>query len=279
MGQLLNFLYKYRAFFAFLVLEAVCFWLIIANNNYQKTVFVNSASGLIGTINESSNEISDYFSLARVNRELAEENERLRALLLNQGSMPDSLLYFDIDPDTTDSVQYILKTAEVIDNSTSLANNMFMINKGSRDGIQPNMGVITSRGVAGKIRSVGKRYSRAVSMLNTRNPTSARHKRSNRQGTVQWDGVNPSKAKLLYITREVDVQVGDTVVTSGFNAIFPKDLMIGIVSRVQPDANQRDLDILVDLSVDFGALEHVYVIENQYKQEKDSLVENDPLNF
>ena len=251
----------------------------MANNNYQKTVFINTASGLIGTINESSNELSDYLALSGVNRELAEENARLRAMLLNQGVLPDSLLQFDIDPDTTDSVQYILRTAEVIDNSTRLANNMFMIDKGSDHGIAPNMGIVNSLGVVGKVRSVSGRYARAISLLNTRNPISARHKNSNRYGTVQWDGSDPQIAKLLYITRDVPVAPGDSIVTSGFNAIFPKDLMIGVVSKVEPDPNQRDLDIEITLSVDFGALEHVYVIENQLRPEKDSLMLNDPLNF
>ncbi len=175
MGQLLAFLYKFRAFFTFLILEVFCIWLIVSNNNYQKTVFINSAAGLVGTVNESANEITDYFSLARVNRELAEENERLRAELLNRPESLDSLVQFDIDPDTTDTVQYRLRTAEVIDNTTNLANNLFMINKGSSDGIEPGMGVVTSTGIAGKVRSVGKRYTRVVSVLNPRSPISARH--------------------------------------------------------------------------------------------------------
>ncbi len=279
MGQLLAFLYKFRAFFTFLILEVFCIWLIVSNNNYQKTVFINSAAGLVGTVNESANEITDYFSLARVNRELAEENERLRAELLNRPESLDSLVQFDIDPDTTDTVQYQLRTAEVIDNTTNLANNLFMINKGSRDGIEPGMGVITSKGIAGKVRSVGKRYSRVVSVLNTRNPISARHLSSQRMGSVQWDGVDSDYAKLLFITRETVVEPGDTIITSGFNAIYPKGLMIGIVSEVKPDPNQRDLDIKLKLSVDFRALEYVYVIENQYIVEKDSLIENDPLSF
>ena len=63
------------------------------------------------------------------------------------------------------------------------------------------------------------------------------------------------------------------------NEFNGKGLMIGIVSEVKPDPNQRDLDIKLKLSVDFRALEYVYVIENQYIVEKDSLIENDPLSF
>lgn len=279
MGQLLAFLFKFRAFFTFLVLEVLCIWLIISNNNYQKTVFINTASGVVGSITESSDEISDYFELNKVNKELAAENERLRALLLNQKVSLDTLAQLEIDADTTDSIQYFLRHAEVIDNSVAGSRNIFIIDKGSNDGITPNMGVINSLGVVGKIRSVSSRYATAISVLNTSNTISARHKASNRIGTVQWDGVDPQKAKLLYITRDVVLQVGDTVITSGFNAIFPKDMTIGFVSAIEPDPNQQYWDIDVDLSVDFGALEYVYVIENRFKVEKDSLVQSDPLNL
>ena len=279
MGQLLRFLYKYRAFFTFLLLEIICIWLIVANNNYQKTVYLNTASGVIGGITESQDEISDYFTLGRVNKELAAENARLRQLLLNQQVPIDSLADFSIESDSTDSVQYLLRMAEVIDNSVRQTNNFFMINKGSEDGIAPNMGVINPNGVVGKVRSVSRRYAHVISLLNTRNPISARLSRTNRFGTIQWDAADHRKAKLLFITRDVPVQVGDTVVTSSFNAVFPKDLMIGIVSKATPDPNQRDLDIEVELSVDFGKLEYVYVIENQLKPEKDSLAQTNPLEL
>ncbi|GAB5524312.1 MAG: rod shape-determining protein MreC [Roseivirga sp.] len=278
MGQLLAFLFKFRAFFTFLVLEVLCIWLIISNNNYQKTVFINTASALVGSVTESSDEISDYFELNKVNKELAAENERLRALLFNQKVSLDTMTQLEIDADTTDSIQYFLRTAEVIDNSVARTRNMFIIDKGSDDDITPNMGVINSLGVVGKIRSVSRRFASAISVLNTSNTISARHKTSNRLGTVQWDAVDPRKAKLLYITRDVQLQMGDTVITSGFNAIFPKDMTIGFVSAIEPDPNQQYWDITIDLSVDFGALEYVYVIENRLKEEKDSLIQSDPLN-
>lgn len=262
-----------------MVLEVLCIWLIVSNNNYQKTVFINTASGLVGAITESSDDISDYFELTKVNKELAAENMRLKALLLNSQISTDSLMMFDIDPDTTDSIEYVLNTAEVILNSVANSRNYFMINKGSDHGIVADMGVINSRGIVGKIRSVSGQFSRAISVLNIRNEISATHKNSNRFGTVQWDGVNPQRTKLLHITKDVNIQLGDTIVTSGFNSVFPKAIIIGIVSGIQPDRNQRDWDIDVDLAVDFGALEHVYIIENRFRQEKDSLTQSDPLNL
>tara|TARA_A100000171_G_C2129253_1_gene145574 strand:- start:498 stop:1352 length:855 start_codon:yes stop_codon:yes gene_type:complete len=282
MGQLFSFLYKYRAFFTFLTLEVICIWIIVRNNNYQRAAYFSVASGFVGNINERTNNISDYFSLKKVNSDLAEENARLRTLLLQLTETPlDSLKTFDIDTDTTDAVHYRLIAAEIVDNSIRLSHNFFKINKGSNDGIKTGMGVISQKGVVGKIRTVSKNYSSGISLLNSRNQVSAKLKNSNRTATIQWDGDgrNPRVAKLLYITREDNVQVGDTVVTSSFNAVYPKDIMIGTVASVKPDPNQRDLEIEVSLSVDFGTLAYVYVIENIYKEEEDSVSLNNPVDF
>ncbi|MGW8122498.1 rod shape-determining protein MreC [Roseivirga echinicomitans] len=280
MGQLFSFLYKYRAFFTFLTLELLCIWLIVRNNNYQRAAYFSAASGFVGNVNERTNNISDYFSLKRVNHELADENAQLRALLLQTNKVSlDSLGVFEIDTDTTDAIQYELIAAEIVDNSIRQSHNFFMINKGSNDGIKEGMGVINQKGVVGKIRAVSKNYASGISLLNSKNQVSAKHKNSNRYATVQWDGDDPRIAKLLYVTREVDINVGDTILTSSFNAVYPKDIMIGTVANVMPDQNQRDLDIDITLSVDFGTLAYVYVIKNVLRPEEDSLLLNVPKDF
>lgn len=280
MGQLLAFLVKYRAFFTFLFLELVCIWLIVSNNDYQRSAYINSSSNIIGSINETSDNIGDYFGLRRVNRELAEENAKLRAQLLMNSQTPlDSLSHFSIEADSADTMQYLLTSAEVESNSIRNANNFFMINKGSDHGIKPEMGVINTFGVVGKIRSVSKNYSSGISLLNTRNSFSAKHQSSGRNGTIQWDGRDPKVAQLLYITPDVIVQVGDTIVTSSYNAIFPKNMMIGTIKNSTIDANNAYLNIDITLSVDFGRLSYVYVIENIRKPEQDSLSQSNTENF
>ena len=280
MGQLLAFLVKYRAFFLFLFLELICIWLIVSNNDYQRSAYINSSSSLIGSINETSDNVSEYLGLKRVNRELAEENARLRALLLATKMSPlDSLIDYMIPADSTDTMEYVVRAAEIIRNDIHQTSNFFMINKGAKDGIKPEMGVVSSFGIIGKIRSVSKNYAQGISLLNTRNSFSAKHQNSGRIGTVQWDGRDPKLAQLLFITPDVNVQKGDTVVTSSYNAIFPKDLLIGIVEDVVPDANNTYLNIDLLLSVDFGKLSYVYVIENIRKPEQDSLSNANPLNL
>lgn len=278
MGQLLSFLYRFRAFFIFLLFELICIWLIVRHNDYQRSSFANATSYIVGAVNETSDNITDYFTLRKVNKELAAENARLRSLVLSQEPLPtDSLSTLILETDTTDSVHYQLIPAEVVRNSIRNTNNFFMLNKGSKDGIKAGMGVINSAGVVGKIRGVSENYSEGISLLNTRNPISAKHLRSGRMGTVLWTGTNPSVAQLQFITPEVEVMPGDSVVTSSYNSIFPKDVMIGTVLSSEPDKNNTYLNISIDLEVAFGSLSYVYVVQNIYKQEQDSLINTNPL--
>ncbi|WP_420384883.1 rod shape-determining protein MreC [Roseivirga sp.] len=274
MGQLLSFLYRFRAFFTFLLLELICVWLIVRHNDYQRSSFTKTTAGISGSINESTNNISEYFSLKKVNKQLAEENARLRSLLLSQETLPtDSLVEpILVASDSLDSLTFELITAEVIRNDIRNTNNFFMLNKGSSDGLEEGMGVINSFGVVGKIRGVSKKFAEGISLLNTKNPISAKHKASGRMGTVLWEGVNPQEARLLYLTPDIRIEPGDTIVTSGFNPIFPKEVMIGTVVSSSPDKNNTYLNTVIKLSVDFGSLSYVYVIKNYDKPEQDSLI-------
>lgn len=263
-----------------MLLEFFCIWLIVRHNDYQRSSFTKTTAGVVGSVNQTTANITEYFSLKKVNEELAQENARLKSLLLSNRAIPfDSLTQLPLASDSTDSLSYELIPAEIVRNSIRNANNFFMINKGSNDGIEPGMGVINSLGVVGKIRDVRGDFAQGISLLNTRNPISAKHKITERMGTVLWEGVNPQVAKLLYLTPDVRIEVGDTIVTSSFNSIFPKEIMIGTVRSSEPDKNNTYLNIEIDLSVEFGSLSFVYVIKNNEKPELDSLINSNPQLF
>src|SRR5690606_37393983 len=84
MERLFLFIYQYRAFFTFIVLEVMCFWLIVENNQYQGAKFFNSSNTVVASLNNFSQSIRDYFLLSEVNNTLADENAELRRQLEKQ---------------------------------------------------------------------------------------------------------------------------------------------------------------------------------------------------
>jgi rod shape-determining protein MreC len=269
MQRLFLFFYQYRAFFTFLILELICAWLIIGNNPYQGARFFNSSNGLVASMNNVSHGVREYFLLRQINSTLAEENAQLRSKFeaLNQ------LQYISTLPAVTDSTvvnQFDFVSAKVVSNTVNRFTNFLTINKGSEQGVEPGMAVISPLGAVGKVRTVSRHYSVVTSILHVDVQISALLKSTGHFGTIQWDGINPDFVKLKYIPRHVEVSKGDSVLTSGYNAIFPEGIMVGLVDEVLL-TDELFYDLTVKLSQDFRKLSYVEVVKNSMKYELDSL--------
>lgn len=268
MRRLFQFIYQYRAFFIFLLLEVLSGWMIVYNNHYQSAAFFNSANGFSGGVMTFTYNVDTYFSLDEVNERLARENEMLRNQLAAKGANTDSLILF-----TPASIagQYEYTTAEVINNSVDRFTNYLTINKGSEDGIVSGMGIVNDQGLVGKVKSVSKNYATVYSALHINFLISSLIEETQTFCTASWDGTDPTSIDLLYVPRHIKVQRGMRIVTSGYNAVFPEGVKIGTISEVSIDDDATFYDIKVELAVDFQSVNYVYSIGNKLVQEKDSL--------
>jgi len=270
MERLLNFVYQYRAFFTFLVLELFCAWLVVENNQYQSTKFFNSSNQLAANIIGFSHGVREYFSLRGINDELAEENAALRAKLEQRNQSMYALEVMKIK-DIAVVNRYDYVSAKVVNNSVSLFKNYITINKGKNVGLEPGMAVISSAGAVGKVKSVSEHYAVLISLLNVDEQVSSVIKRTQHFGTAQWEGSDPRIISLKYIPRHVTPVVGDTVITSGYNAVFPEGIFVGIIKEVNLKEEALFWDIQVELAQDFSKLAFVNVVRSNLKHEKDSL--------
>ena len=147
----------------------------------QRSELMKAASSVSNSLTGTTGKIIEYFSLGGVNERLSMENtalrmenDRLRAAL-EQTVCVDSIA-------ADDSLLFDYIPASVVSNSTDRLHNIIVINKGTRDGVKEDMGVITDRGIIGYILSAGERYSKVSSMLDIDNMASAIHRRSNTFG-------------------------------------------------------------------------------------------------
>jgi len=270
MERLLNFVYQYRAFFTFLLLELICAWMIVENNQYQSTKFFNSSNKLAANLIGVSQGVREYFSLRVINADLAEENAKLRTQLEKRNQSLYTLEVREIkDPAIINRFEYV--SAKVVNNSTSLFKNYITINQGRNAGIEPGMAAISSDRVVGKVKSVSTHYAVLISLLNVDENVSSVIKRTQHFGTVKWDGTNPRIVNLMYVPRHVQPLVGDTIVTSGYNAIFPADVLVGVIKEVNLKEEALFYDIKVELAQDFGKLAFVEIVKSNLKHERDSL--------
>ena len=269
MERLFLFFYQYRAFFTFLILEVICAWLIIENNQYQGARFFNSSSSTVASLNNLSQDVREYFLLRNINSTLAEENAYLRSKLerynqLVQAESPHVI------KDSAAIKQFDFISAKVVNNSVNWFTNYLTINKGSDDSVATGMAVISSLGAVGKVKSVSKHYSVVMSILHIDNMVSVFMPRTGYFGSVRWDGKDPDFVQLDFVPRHVQPAKGDTIVTSTYNAIFPEGIIVGTIEDVKQNETLF-YDLRVKLSQDFRKLSYVEVVRSHLKHEQDSL--------
>ena len=255
MQDLLAFFLRFGGVFTFLVMEAICALLIVRYNDSQRAIWLHSGNQISGSVAAKVDAWSDFISLREVADSLAAENARLRLqILLQPEGLPDSVQVTRIDSNFT------LLPTRVVRNSVALANNTLTIDRGSNQGVLARQGVISGRSIIGVTRSVGNDYSEVLSLLHSESQISATLVKAGYYGVLRWGGVKPRKMKLEEVPRHAVLTIGDSVVTSGFSAIFPKGLNIGRVDTFWLEPGSDFYEVRVDLSHDPANLDYGYIV-------------------
>lgn len=250
----------------FLILEVLCIILLVNNLPYQKRKLVSVGNAISGKFFKSKTNFTNYFSLKEENQLMMDHNAMLMSELYinnNNITLKDSV-----------SQDYRFIPANVINNSIYHLNNFLLIDKGRKDGIKKDMGVISANGIVGKIANVSENYASVISMLHPYSVISARFTENQHLANVCWETTDYRFGTVKDIPLHLFPQKGDTLVTSGFSNIYPADIMIGTIEEML-DNNSKDFNTAkIRFSTNFSTLRHVYVIENLHQTEIDSLISN-----
>lgn len=291
----------------FLLVELFSFYIILQYNDRQNAIFTHTMGLVGGNVLNKRNQWVEYAHLKEISDSLMEENARLRTRLADakhiQVPYRDTFFIRDLDTLTrTDSLrllmvrpQYEFISGRVIGNSISGANNWLILNRGSTDGVEPGMGVVSKNGVVGIVRHVTAHFSMVMSALHRQTRISVLVQRvdekgapieeagnvfasrsnqpSKSLGSLIWEGGDPTIMTLKFVQRHFKVKENDLVVTSGYSQIFPKDIVVGrvIAPPVQDPENLDFWIIKVQLNQDMATLSDVNVVKDIFYSELDSL--------
>ena len=275
MRNLIDFLLKHHAWIIFLFYVVVSCALLFGSNPYQRSVFFGSSNRVVSQVYEAKDAVTGYFGLRTANAdllhyngELEQENIRLRRLLqkYSYAAAADSLA-------ATDTIlqHYDFVVAHVINNSVTHLENYITLDKGSADGVEPEMAVVDHRGVIGIVNVVNEHNSVAISVLNTKLHISCKVKGTDCFGSLTWDGRSAAYALLEEMPRHVEFASGDTIVTSGFSAVFPDGVMVGTIHDYAKQKDDNFYAMQVKLSTDFTQLGAVRIIKNRMQDSRQAL--------
>ncbi len=271
MLQLVEFISRNKSFIVFILLEVLCFRLLIHSNSYWGATYFNTSNFYVARILGFSNGVREYLHLRDVNKRLAEENVQLNEQITYLQQLSPAKAPAEYRPDSAFAQRYRFTVAKVVDMQLHQANNYLTIDKGTADGLAPGMGVISASGIVGKVQVCSEHMSVVTSILHSRFMVSTQLLRSDEIGPAQWDGKHTNEILLTDISRYKPVSVGDTAVTSGYNAVFPPGVMVGTVNAISTPSNQTSYTITLQLATDFKTLSYVYVVHNQVRPDLEEL--------
>lgn len=269
MRNLFDFIVKNSYVFLFILLEIICFVFIYQSGSYRKWVMNSASKEISGPILEMRASYREYINLKNINELLISENKDLIHTAYNLSLSYSPAHIFN---DTANNPVFEYVPANVIENTTHKQSNYIILDKGEKDSIAIDMGVITARGIVGIVKDVSPHFCIVLSLLHKEFSISAKLKRNDVAGILIWDGINHSKAKLKNISSIENLKVGDTVVTQ-HSLIFPENYPIGTVSKInqQVKGGYFALDIL--LFEQLSKMSKVWIIKNNYAHELSTLKE------
>ncbi len=266
---------RVKIFLKIIFIIAIFILINYTNGNSRKvTIFENVVTNLISlpqrfivNAKNYTSENNEYFSnverLQKENEELTQELKEINEKLLNYENLQaeNELLKKHIKlanlyPD------YSIIVADIITASTSNWEYTYTINRGSKDGIEPNMAVIAESGLVGYIESVTSNTAKVVSILDAGNAVSARVTRT-RDTVISKGSLSLAEKRQMRITNipiGVSLIEGDKIETSGLGGIYPKGILIGKVRSFEQKSNPVENEAIIESYVDFDKLETVAVI-------------------
>ena len=270
MEKLRDFIKKYSHVLVFILLEILAVLLIAQNSLYQRSRLVRWGNSVAGLWHSGVSSVTGYFGLKAENEHLAAENAALRAELASSYiSYNDSV--FEIN-DTIYKQRYTYTDAQVIKNSYNEAKNYMMINKGSAQGVKVDMAVISPQGIVGVVVNCTRNFATIMPVLHTDSRNSVKLKRTNSTGSLIWEGGDYRYATVVDIPNTYPLHKNDTIVTSGLANDFPEGIAVGYIEDFTSVEGSGFRKIKVRLATDFNKLNHVYVVDNRFKTEQDSLM-------
>lgn len=270
MKNLFLILRKLRLLWVFLLLHGISLVFVIRQFKYHQTVLFETTAPLAREWWARVKEAEHFLFLPTENQLLHQELNRLRMQAMQQEIKNESLCW---STDTALRVPYSWLPARLIHLTLNQSQNRFTIDRGSQQGLRPDMGVVGPGGVVGVITQVSPHLATGLTLMNEGQGLllSVRLKSSGELGNLVWDGQSACCARIEGLATHVKVKPGDTVETSGLSSIFPRGIPVGYILKKRGNQDVEAGYAHVRFATRFSALDHVMVLDYTYQAEQDTL--------
>lgn len=258
----------------FILLEIAALAMLERSSTLQDIWINRMSHRVMAALWGSGETVRNYFKLEEVNESLVLRNAELQKELdtyRRQDEARREKLASDEAaggvPEAAEARQsFSFTPATIVKMSRNRSHNYVILNKGSEDGVRPQSGIITSRGLIGIINSVSRHYSYGLTLMNPDVTVSTKVGPEGIAAPLIWDGISSDGAVVTDIPPHYSISPGDTVWTSGYSSIFPEGIAIGTTgeSRLVDGSSQH---VKVKLFQDFSSAHYVTITGNADRPE------------
>lgn len=276
MHRLLEFIKRIYVVLLFILLEGIAIWQYATSTPYTEAKILSRTTAMGGYFSKKITNIDRFFSLADENdmlthrvAELEQTLERERELLADYTEASWQMQMQDSD----DDLHYIYYPARVASMTISHLRNYIVLDKGERDGIKKNMGVITpDKNLVGYIISCSERYSVAMPVINTEFTMGGCLSMTNYTCSLRWTGDSPYHVSIIDVSTYAQPEVGMPVEV--WSERLPEGVIVGHIEEFEHNAAKTAYSARLRLAVDMSALDNVLIVENTHYGEIEQLMGN-----
>lgn len=268
MQKLRAFISDKRHWLLLILIQVLCLGVYLSNGLYRQGLKFYVSSWLTGYINEWVARAYSYSDLQRHNQNLLAEQARLEQELIRlRRRVADAVADRELPTHLLDEAgvmsDVLTLTARIVNMRNEAGSPYYIIDKGRRHGIKPDMPVMSAKGVMGAVLEVSQDYAIIVPIINPKVKLSTMVKGKAYQGHLSSLGHN-QPIYFAGVSLQAEINAGDTILTSGYSYLYPEGLMVGVVEeRDQKGAVGAEAAFgayRLRLNTDFDKLRYVYVL-------------------
>lgn len=261
MQFIVNFFQRHRDKTVLVIIVLLSLTLLILPRSAKFTIVESMLNALFLPVAHGTHFVEDYF-------EMKDENRRLKRMVASLMLERERLLQFRDERERLRQLAafkeeqfYNLVPSEVIGRNLDRFQTTLIIDKGEDDGLKPKMPVVSYQGFVGRVYRVFPKSSWVQLICSRNNPVSCIDKRSRVVGIMEWKHRN--SFDLTSVSAVEDVQIGDTLLTSGFGGVVPKGFLVAMVTKVTGASDGLTLNVEARSEIKFRSLEEVFVITDE----------------
>ena len=253
---------KHKDHFTFALSLFISLYLLLNNENPRMNVLRGKTVGIISFISSPFTWIQSLMYLEKENQYLREKNLGLSLEVESMYNLQSENQELLAMLDFKKKKKIDVRSAKVVNKGIQPNLLSIIVDRGLLDGISNNQAVITPNGVIGKTIQTGNEATIVQLISDANFRLSSRIIPSGATGILRF--INNNTAQIREVQKNVNINIGDKVVTSGYSDIYPAGLPVGTVKAVYQDRGSFQKIVNVTLSNNLNSFQYVFIITNEY---------------